>query len=234
MSPFHALRTTATWALAVLALLPSPAALPAGRAVVAFEPAPASIGGWVARAKARSVGWHVTIARRLGRPSPDGTIAVGFSPDASFVARTASGRILVSSAYLERNPDDLGLLAHEMVHVVQAYPRTAPGWLTEGIADYIRYYGIEPRSRRAGFDPQRQSFLGGYQAAAFLLRALERERGCGAINRLDSALRSGEDVAAVWFSLTGRTAEQFWRDLIASREAVARIGRPDPSPCFRS
>ena len=36
-------------------------------------------------------------------------------------------------------------MVHETTHVVQAYRRGArPGWLVEGISDYIRFFKFEP------------------------------------------------------------------------------------------
>ena len=46
---------------------------------------------------------------------------------------------------------------HELVHVVQQYRRRPPGWLVEGIPDYIRWYLYEPQSRGAEISPPRVS-----------------------------------------------------------------------------
>jgi hypothetical protein len=58
----------------------------------------------------------------------------------------------------ELNREARGAVVHELVHVVQSYGRVrrtdpdatrAPGWLVEGIADYIRWFLYEPETRGA-------------------------------------------------------------------------------------
>jgi hypothetical protein len=66
--------------------------------------------------------------------------------------------IHVNSPYLVRVHEDLpndykGMMAHELTHIVQHYgDGIGPGWLVEGIADYVRhkYYekDIEARGRK--------------------------------------------------------------------------------------
>ncbi|MBC8312384.1 MAG: hypothetical protein H8E72_08755 [Candidatus Marinimicrobia bacterium] len=61
------------------------------------------------------------------------------------IAYADSNKIVVSSHWIEKYPQDIGLVVHEGVHVVQAYPNFEPGWLTEGIADYIRWSLFEEK-----------------------------------------------------------------------------------------
>ena len=69
------------------------------------------------------------------------------------VAYTMGTDIVANSIWLngDRNPESVGSLVHEMVHVVQQYgsaPRHShppPGWLVEGIPDYIRFFKYEPQ-----------------------------------------------------------------------------------------
>lgn len=64
------------------------------------------------------------------------------------VAYAINGKITISSKYLRKKPQDLDVITHEVMHIVQAYPNNSgPGWLTEGIADYVRYkYGNDNKS----------------------------------------------------------------------------------------
>ena len=59
------------------------------------------------------------------------------------IAYADSNAITVSSRWIEKYPGDIGLIVHEAVHVVQLYPEFDPGWVTEGIADYIRWHLYE-------------------------------------------------------------------------------------------
>ncbi|HEX4589872.1 MAG TPA: basic secretory protein-like protein, partial [Gemmataceae bacterium] len=73
----------------------------------------------------------------------------GFKPRVEFtmdltndyrgVAATGGGQVTGSVSYFRAHKDDFGAMVHETVHVVQQYRgRGNPGWLVEGIADYIR------------------------------------------------------------------------------------------------
>ena len=61
------------------------------------------------------------------------------------IAYADSNKIVVSSHWVEKHPEDIGLIVHEGVHVVQMYPDFDPSWLTEGIADYIRWHLYEEK-----------------------------------------------------------------------------------------
>ena len=74
------------------------------------------------------------------------------------VAFTSGTHIVVNSTWLggELKGEAVGAIIHEVVHVVQQYgngwrdDQPAPGWLVEGIPDYIRFFKFEapePRSR---------------------------------------------------------------------------------------
>ncbi|RYY09577.1 MAG: hypothetical protein EOO36_22015, partial [Cytophagaceae bacterium] len=60
------------------------------------------------------------------------------------VAATDHGVVDYSPKWLREHPEDIDVVTHEVMHIVQAYPNgNAPGWLTEGIADYARYaFGV--------------------------------------------------------------------------------------------
>jgi len=60
--------------------------------------------------------------------------------EARVPAYTSGATSTINGQWITAHPDDLGMVVHELVHVVQHYPgrRNTPGWLTEGIADYIR------------------------------------------------------------------------------------------------
>ncbi|RYF23077.1 MAG: secretory protein, partial [Flavobacteriales bacterium] len=56
------------------------------------------------------------------------------------VAEASGGRILFSAGYMKAHPTDVDIVTHEGMHVVQEYGYgSGPVWLTEGVADYVRY-----------------------------------------------------------------------------------------------
>src|SRR6202000_3023031 len=55
------------------------------------------------------------------------------------VAATGGGVVRFNPAWFAKNPEDIDVVTHEVMHIVQNYGRNeVPGWLTEGIADYGR------------------------------------------------------------------------------------------------
>ena len=72
--------------------------------------------------------------------------------------------------------DDYGMEIHEMSHVIQRYQQRE-FWVTEGIADYIRYYVVEPGSPQGRFDPATAHYKNGYQAASAFLNWMENKYG---------------------------------------------------------
>ena len=72
------------------------------------------------------------------------------------VAGTSGDRIVGSVAYFQRHRDDVGAMVHESVHVVQHYRgRGNPGWLVEGVSDYIRFFKFETREAGTHRSPAR-------------------------------------------------------------------------------
>jgi len=70
---------------------------------------------------------------------------VVFSIDPGYdgVAATSGDRVSYNPKWLKDHPEDIDVVTHEVMHIVQAYKHSVPGWLTEGIADYARYvYGV--------------------------------------------------------------------------------------------
>ncbi|WP_255524473.1 basic secretory family protein [Pedobacter riviphilus] len=66
------------------------------------------------------------------------------------VAATADGKVTFSSIWMTKHPEDIDVVTHEVMHIVQDYGRSVgPGWLTEGIADYARYkFGVDNASAK--------------------------------------------------------------------------------------
>ena len=155
-------------------------------------------------------------------------VTVIFVDELGHPAETSGTTIRVSREILKRTPGDHGLLVHELVHVLQAYPpQKAPGWLTEGIADWIRYYHFEPQRGLAyfktGADPswgkKDVSYTAGYLPAAAFLEYLRREYDPNLLWRLNAALRAGQytddffakrgiaDLGKAWREFTSRWSE---------------------------
>ena len=87
------------------------------------------------------------------------------------------GRIVGSVRYFKDHPDDIGAMVHETTHIVQRYRnRNNPGWLVEGVSDYVRFFKYEP-GKLGRIDPDRAHYNGSYRTtAAFLAYLTEKIR----------------------------------------------------------
>ena len=84
------------------------------------------------------------------------TFSITFEEKYKGVAATAGTRIFCNPAWYrtQLKGEALGSLVHELVHVAQQYRRgRPPGWLGEGIPDYIRWYLYEPQSKGCEIPP---------------------------------------------------------------------------------
>ncbi len=130
-------------------------------------------------------------------------------------AHASGNRIVLSAEWFARNPGDLGCLVHEMSHLVQRYPGFAgkPGWLVEGIADYVRYRAKAddrwtiPQSYREG-----TSYQNGYGIAAAFLAYLGRHHGDGLVAELNRALKSATYTDQLFQDLTGKSLDDLWEE----------------------
>lgn len=139
------------------------------------------------------------------------------------VAATGGTRITANSVWLrgELNREAIGALVHEMVHVVQQYGRArrsnsdakrVPGWLVEGITDYIRFFKFEPQSHGAdriwlqAHRNQTLNYDGMYRISAnFLDYVVEKyDPDKTLIAKVNAACREGKYTDALWKELTGK------------------------------
>ena len=96
------------------------------------------LGNWGFHAKELIKLWSPRIARILDIEDYPHNINLTIQKSDEGIAFADSNAITVSSHWVEKYPEDIGLIVHEAAHLVQLYPEFEPGWVTEGIADYIR------------------------------------------------------------------------------------------------
>ena len=122
----------------------------------------------------------------------------------------------------------LGAVVHEMVHIVQGYPGRSrstlgvtapPGWIVEGIPDYIRWFHYEPQSGGAKLSTQALKSAkhdASYRISAnfidWVIRNYPLEGQC--LQRLNAAARQGKYSSETWHELTGKSEKELaesWR-----------------------
>jgi hypothetical protein len=104
------------------------------------------------------------------------------------------------------------MVAHEMTHLVQRYPRSRAGWLVEGIADYVRLQHFEPALARPRLDFNRVKYTDAYKTTALFLIFLEEKHGRGVVPKLHAALRAGTYSDNDFKTITGKDLDALWAD----------------------
>ncbi len=109
------------------------------------------------------------------------------------------------------------------MHIVQDYGDGAgPGWLTEGIADYVRYdYGVDNATAKWALPALKptHNYDNAYRITARFLIWVEKGKK-GTVQKLDSQLRSHTYTADSWKKLTGKTVDELWAAYVASEPKV--------------
>lgn len=163
------------------------------------------------------------------------------------VAAASGTRITANATWLARelNGEAIGALLHEVVHVVQQYgggrrgssgAQRPPGWLVEGIPDYIRFFKYEPQNHGAdliwleGRRNQVLNYDGMYRISANFLNYVVEHYGKTneIIAQVNAACRQGNYTDERWRELTGKTLGELneeWKSSVKQQmEARAAAG----------
>lgn len=136
------------------------------------------------------------------------------NPAYAGVAATDHGIVAYSPQWLREHPEDIDVVTHEVTHLVQAYPPgSAPGGLTEGLADYARYvYGAHNQAGNWKLPAYQagQRYTSSYRVMARFLVWLEQHGHPRVVNALDAAARTRTYSPALWPPQTGQTLEELW------------------------
>ncbi|MFD0942090.1 basic secretory protein-like protein [Pedobacter boryungensis] len=136
------------------------------------------------------------------------------------VAATGGGRIVYNPEWFVKHPGDIDVVTHEVMHIVQNYgDNDGPGWLTEGIADYVRFkYGVDNTGAKWSLTPFKpeHSYKNAYRITARFLNWLEVNGNKGIVVKLDSAMRSNTYKDTIWKDLTGKSLDELWTTYAAN------------------
>jgi hypothetical protein len=184
---------------------------------------------WAEELKRRIAKWWPIVTEALASPgyNPPNSVIVRFSnalPD-TLAGHTVDNVISLNAPYILAHPSYYNYVGHELVHVLQDYPKPFAGWIVEGVADYVRYYVLFPQDRERFFNPQTANFRRGYQPAAAMLDFVERRGGIGSVRRLNAAMRRGEDGELVLARLAGISLDELWTQVVASLTDGAPVPR---------
>ncbi|MCE9562549.1 MAG: discoidin domain-containing protein [Planctomycetes bacterium] len=145
-------------------------------------------------------------------------IHLSLKSDYNGVAAAGGGRITGSVKYFKAHPGDIGAMVHETVHCVQNYrARNLPGWLVEGIADYVRFWKYEP-GKAGRLTPERANYDASYRTTAAFLAFVSANYDPKTVTKLNALLRADKYDAGVWKTLTGKSVEELnqeWKRSLA-------------------
>ena len=131
------------------------------------------------------------------------------------VAYTSGTDVVCAEQWFIAHPDDQGAVIHELVHVVQQYRhRNNPGWLVEGIADYIRWFKYEPPTKRPHPNPARAHYNDSYRTTAAFLEFVAANYDHEIAVRMSEAMREGRYKYDLWKEYTGKTPEDLWAEYV--------------------
>jgi hypothetical protein len=172
---------------------------------------------WGDKAKTLVEKWHPKIAELLKSEgfTPPSRVKLVFKKNMEGVAGTSGDTITIAADWVKQHPDDYGMVIHELTHVVQSYPGNDAGWLVEGIADYVRFFHFEPKTRLGRLDAK-ASYRDGYRTAARFLAWVERTQDKEAVRKLNAALRTGRYDQRLFKEYTGKDLDRLWTDFVAS------------------
>ena len=162
--------------------------------------------------------------------------SIAFRKEYRGVAAAAGTRINCSIAWFKQNLEGeaLGAVVHEMVHVVQQYrfargANRNPGWLVEGVADYIRWFNYEPESARPRPRADRANYNDSYRTTGHFLDYLSKKYDKDIVKKLNAAMREGRYSEGLWKDITGKAAEELgqeWKRTLPGGDAAPAAGRP--------
>ena len=136
------------------------------------------------------------------------------NPAYTGVAATSNGIVDYNPTWLRDHPEDIDVVTHEVMHIAQAYPNgSAPGWLTEGIADYARYvYGVNNQAGNWKLPEYKadQRYTNSYRTMARFLVWLDQHGYPKLVNQLDAAARTRTYTPDIWKQKTGKTLDELW------------------------
>jgi hypothetical protein len=143
------------------------------------------------------------------------------------VAEASGNRILFSTTYMNAHPTDIDIVTHEGMHLVQGYGYgSGPVWLTEGIADFIRYkYGVDNIGSK-WYLPEftakqnEKKYENSYRVTARFFEWIDQKVKPGLIIQIDKELRNHTYNQDTWVKLSGKTIDELW-DMYAKNPELA-------------
>ena len=135
------------------------------------------------------------------------------------VAATSGKIVRYNPTWFVSHPGDIDVVTHEVMHIVQAYKGDNPGWLVEGVADYVRYkFGVDNEGAGWSLTPfnAKQNYTDAYRITARFLVWAEKNYDKKLVIKMDAAMRNKTYTPGLWMKLTGKTVDELWKEYAAN------------------
>jgi hypothetical protein len=178
--------------------------------------------------------WYPKLVKMLpseGYEAPK-RVSVTFSASMQGVAATGGTRVRCAAAWFRQNlqGEAKGAVVHELARVVQNYGmarRTnpsatrTPGWIVEGICDYIRWFLYEPQTHGAEITARnisRAQYDANYRISGNFLNWVTETYDKDIVRKLNAAAREGKYSEDLWKTATGHTVQELGDEWKAALE----------------
>ncbi len=188
--------------------------------------------------------WYPKLVKLLASEGFDAPkqLTVTFKAGMDGVAATSGTNISCAARWMrqELNGEAVGSIFHEYVHVVQSYGHARargghrnPGWLVEGLADYLRWFLYEPESRGAEIGKRglaRARFDGSYRVTGNFLNWATVNYHRDLPYKLNAAMREGVYSEELWAEITGHPLSELgelWKTTLEKKVANETKSQPE-------
>ncbi len=178
--------------------------------------------------------WYPKLVKMLpseGYEAPR-RVSVTFSANMQGVAATGGTRVRCAAGWFRQNlqGEAKGAVVHELAHVVQNYGQArrtnpnatrTPGWVVEGICDYIRWFLYEPQTHGADITARnisRARYDGNYRISGNFINWVTETYDKDIVHKLNAAAREGKYSEDLWKTATGHTLQELGDEWKASLE----------------
>lgn len=161
-------------------------------------------------------------------------VTIKLDQDARGVAFASGNKITCAADWFRKNLEGeaVGAVVHEMVHVVQNYgwgrrrnpdPKRTPGWVVEGVADYIRWFLYEPETKGAEITPRnlaRAKYDANYRITGNFIDWVVRTYDKDIVRKINAAAREAKYSEDLWKEFTGKTVQELggeWKEMHEKR-----------------
>jgi hypothetical protein len=172
---------------------------------------------WAEKARDLCEKWYPTISEVLAGKdfTPPREVRLVFKDEKKGIAYTTGATITIVADWIRKHPDDTGMVIHELTHVVQSYKKGV-GWITEGIADYVRNFKYEPKPTPPKVS-SKASYKDGYKPAATFFAWIEKTKDKEVIRKLNDLMRAGGYRDELFKEWTGSDLDSLWKEFLSAQ-----------------